>query len=415
MYSYSWDIEGDYLAAKEVGKKIVMSFSYENTCNCPDTVTEPEWAKRLAGDQKKILQLTQKMQSDVSALRAAWDGSLTSVGLPANAPAIPNQNWCAGWTWLIANMFKYLRENMWEVAKDVLIADTLVTVTAIVANPLDTAIVAVGETALIPLEMIGAVAAPLLIGLGVGVVVAVYLTMTDNNFIENVACRLNNYMRDRPVTKANVQAGLTQIHDSYSSSSNPADQAKAAILLGCIGMMQYDENFFQLAVGMRSALDLPELVAADLCNCDDAIVYDFRAHSYSTEWHPEINVCGNPAPMGNYYAGQGWADADHECPWGWYSGIELTLDMGQERALSYVKVEYTVTAPGNATFEGSAHLRTEQGGSDFATKAGATGDQVLEWSGVVHTRYLNFACNDNVAISEPASGDVYIRKVTIRY
>jgi hypothetical protein len=267
---------------------------------------------------------------------------------------------------------------------------------------------------LVPIATIAAIAALVVAAVGAIQLALIYTELTDQDDLEKVACLIAGYMRGKTFTQAHMIDALQYSADHLEGTLGQREGMYVVLQIAKLYLAN-GTNFEMSAIAMASALHLNNEVAGAICPCDEGLVYVFTSDAYSSEWVPTTGVCGWGHPAGNWYSGQGWADADIQCSAAeWYSGIDINLTLPEAISMTSITVEYTVVAPTNAGLDGGMHLRSASGGSDIASTGTGAGVRSLTWTGSMMTDTINLACNSGSVGSAPVNGDVFITRVIIQ-
>jgi hypothetical protein len=436
---WAWDIESDDALAVQLGhveilRKLVAVGCSFDPCNCD----EPAWAKQ--SERRAILRandLRARLDAanvKLDAIRALWDGTPYSVGAPNTVPSVTDAQWCAGFTYFVAQLFKDAKSQLDSIFKTAIERGEkaieigllaaggwqISAVSSALALPEPAATLLLpavaGEgtaVALVPVATIAATAALVIAALGAVELALVYNELTEQDHIEQVACLIAEYMRGKTFSQANMIAAWQYASDNLDL---PLINKQAMYVCCQIAKLYLGNgtNFEMQAIAMSSAVRLAPEIASAICPCDTGLVYIFTSAPYNDEWLANVGICGWEHPAGNWYTAEGWADADIQCgTTEFYSGLDLTLTLPAARSMTRIVIDYAVNAPSNASLDGGMHLRAVSGGSDIASTTTGAGVRQLVWTGSMMTDTINIACNSGGVGSAPVNGDVFVRKIVI--
>jgi hypothetical protein len=312
MYSYSWDESGDYRAAKAIGQKIVMSFSYENACDCNDPVNGTEAQKRLSIQLARLQDSIDRANVKLDALAAQFDGTPESLHLPSSVPSVTVAQWCVGWEYYVAQTLKDIRTALLNLGEDALVAGgeaaalpalgpSAWTITGIgnaLALPAGEGTLAlapvVGEGTALALPataMIAPAAAAILGIIGAFAILDILYALNDEACAVEIACNISTYMKGKRLNKANVIAAWQYASEHATGGALIAPARGIVALLGKL-WEGFDQNWFMTLVAMSGALRLQEELAQSLCQCPDGgtDVYNFETGAH--DWIP-VNANGH--------------------------------------------------------------------------------------------------------------------------
>jgi hypothetical protein len=293
-FTYMYVSTEDYYEGARIGNLIAESMNYDDPCGCNDSQS----ARELALQQRKILAQLDKANQKLDALLAAYDGTNGSLNVPDSASSDATiSQWCTAWEYLTYVLFRDVRNQIDDVFRNPITLGSagiaVSTLTAPQALPAISGLLALpapAETLLIPatvgageavgvvsLSMVAIPAALIIAAIGAIEIASVYDGLSNQEFVQQVACNIRAYMLGKDITQANIASAFQYASEHIKDVPQLSVAGYGVACLLAKAYVEYGLNFELALIAIGSALHLNNGVSDAACACGDVgtDIWDF--------------------------------------------------------------------------------------------------------------------------------------------